>query len=51
MRTIVWDLRLPRIIVGMIVGMCLAVSGTIMQGVMKIHLLIQELLGFRRARH
>jgi iron complex transport system permease protein len=33
--TIVWDLRLPRIIVGLIVGMCLAVSGTIMQGVMK----------------
>ncbi|PNB77116.1 iron ABC transporter permease, partial [Pseudomonas sp. FW305-BF6] len=33
--TIVWDLRLPRIIVGLIVGMCLAVSGSIMQGVMK----------------
>jgi len=33
--TIVWDLRLPRTIVGLIVGMCLAISGTIMQGVMK----------------
>ncbi|PEJ56775.1 iron ABC transporter permease [Bacillus sp. AFS002410] len=33
--TIVWELRLPRIIVGLVVGMCLAVSGTIMQGVMK----------------
>ncbi|BBW98834.1 FecCD family ABC transporter permease [Geobacillus icigianus] len=33
--TIVWDLRLPRTIVGMIVGMCLAVAGTIMQGVMR----------------
>jgi len=35
LHTIVWDLRLPRTIVGIIVGMCLAVSGTIMQGVMK----------------
>jgi len=35
LHTIVWDLRLPRIIVGLIVGMCLAVSGSIMQGVMK----------------
>ncbi|QKE73826.1 iron ABC transporter permease [Arthrobacter citreus] len=35
LHTIVWELRLPRIIVGLVVGMCLAVSGTIMQGVMK----------------
>lgn len=35
LHTIVWDLRLPRIIVGLIVGMCLAVSGAILQGVMK----------------
>ncbi|REJ23748.1 MAG: iron ABC transporter permease [Caldibacillus debilis] len=34
-RRIVWDLRLPRIIVGLFVGMCLAVSGAILQGVMK----------------
>lgn len=32
---VVWDLRLPRIIVGLLVGMCLAVSGAILQGVMK----------------
>lgn len=34
-RRIVWDIRLPRIIIGMIVGMCLAASGAILQGVMK----------------
>lgn len=32
---VVWDLRLPRILVGLLVGMCLAVSGAILQGVMK----------------
>lgn len=34
-RRIVWDLRFPRVLIGMIVGMCLAVSGGILQGVMK----------------
>ncbi|MEK5325708.1 FecCD family ABC transporter permease [Aeribacillus sp. FSL M8-0254] len=32
---VVWDLRLPRILVGLLVGMCLAVSGAILQAVMK----------------
>lgn len=34
-RRIVWDLRFPRVLIGMIVGMCLAVSGGILQGIMK----------------
>lgn len=34
-RRIVWDLRFPRMLIGMIVGMCLAVSGGILQGIMK----------------
>lgn len=32
---IVWNLRLPRLLTGMLVGMSLAVSGGILQGVMK----------------
>lgn len=32
---IVWNLRLPRILTGLLVGMCLAVSGAILQGVMR----------------
>ena len=32
---IVWDLRIPRVLVGFIVGTCLAASGTLLQGVMK----------------
>lgn len=34
-RRIIWDLRIPRVLIGLIVGMCLAVSGTILQGVMR----------------
>lgn len=34
-RRIVWELRLPRLLIGIIVGMCLATSGAILQGVMK----------------
>ncbi|MFJ5771990.1 FecCD family ABC transporter permease [Psychrobacillus sp. NPDC093180] len=34
-RRIVWDLRFPRVLIGMIVGMCLATSGAILQGVMR----------------
>lgn len=34
-KTIVHDLRLPRIIIGMLVGACLATSGALLQGVMK----------------
>lgn len=34
-RRIVWELRFPRVLVGMIVGVSLAVSGAILQGVMR----------------
>src|SRR5699024_715582 len=34
-RRIVWELRLPRMFIGLIVGMCLASSGAILQGVMR----------------
>lgn len=34
-RRIVWELRLPRVLIGMTVGMCLAASGAILQGIMK----------------
>ncbi|GGE70098.1 FecCD family ABC transporter permease [Priestia taiwanensis] len=34
-RRIIWDLRIPRVIVGLLVGMCLAVAGALMQGVMQ----------------
>ncbi|XDY99654.1 FecCD family ABC transporter permease [Bacillus manliponensis] len=32
---IVWDLRIPRVLVGFLVGMCLAASGALLQGVMR----------------
>lgn len=32
---IVWNLRLPRILTGLLVGMCLAVAGAILQGIMR----------------
>ncbi len=32
---IVWNLRLPRILTGLLVGACLAVSGALLQGLMK----------------
>ena len=34
-RRIVWEIRLPRILIAIIVGACLAISGTILQGVMQ----------------
>ncbi|WP_153722003.1 FecCD family ABC transporter permease [Sporosarcina cascadiensis] len=34
-RRIVWELRFPRVLVGMIVGISLAVSGAILQGIMR----------------
>ena len=33
--TIIMDLRLPRVLIGMLVGACLAVAGALLQGVMK----------------
>ena len=32
---IVWDLRIPRVLIGFIVGTCLVASGTLLQGVMR----------------
>lgn len=32
---IVWNLRLPRLLTGLLVGMCLAVSGGLLQGIMR----------------
>ncbi|WP_411345205.1 FecCD family ABC transporter permease [Paenibacillus sp. WLX1005] len=34
-RTIIMDLRLPRVLIGILVGACLAASGALLQGVMK----------------
>ncbi|SDZ23939.1 iron complex transport system permease protein [Evansella caseinilytica] len=34
-RTIIVDLRLPRMLIGLLVGACLAASGALLQGVMK----------------
>lgn len=34
-RRIVWDIRFPRVVIGVIVGMCLGAAGAIMQGVMQ----------------
>ncbi|MCI3923764.1 iron ABC transporter permease [Paenibacillus sp. TRM 82003] len=33
--TIVWDLRLPRVLVGLLTGACLAAAGALLQGVMR----------------
>ncbi|MCH1625904.1 FecCD family ABC transporter permease [Ferdinandcohnia quinoae] len=32
---IIWNIRLPRILTGLLVGMCLAVSGGLLQGIMR----------------
>ncbi|WP_034681895.1 FecCD family ABC transporter permease [Caldalkalibacillus mannanilyticus] len=32
---IIWDLRLPRVLTGALVGICLALSGALLQGVMR----------------
>lgn len=37
-RLIVWNLRLPRILTGGLVGICLALSGCVLQGVMRNNL-------------
>ncbi|MFD1955511.1 FecCD family ABC transporter permease [Paenibacillus thailandensis] len=34
-QTILWDLRLPRVLVGLLTGACLAASGALLQGVMR----------------
>ncbi|MFI3227169.1 MAG: iron ABC transporter permease [Clostridia bacterium] len=42
---IIWDLRIPRTIVAMFVGSCLAASGAIMQGVTRNPLATPSMLG------
>ena len=42
---ILWNIRIPRIIIGCIVGMCLAVSGVILQGVMRNPLASPKIIG------
>ena len=34
-RRIVWEIRFPRILIAVIVGMCLAIAGTLLQGIMQ----------------
>jgi iron complex transport system permease protein len=34
-RRIVWEIRFPRILIALLVGMCLAISGTLLQGIMQ----------------
>lgn len=38
-RLIVWNVRLPRVICGGLVGICLSLAGCILQGVMRNHML------------
>ncbi|WP_168123998.1 iron ABC transporter permease [Paenibacillus sp. HB172176] len=33
--TILWELRIPRVLIGLLVGACLAASGALLQGVMR----------------
>ncbi|WP_141503899.1 FecCD family ABC transporter permease [Paenibacillus luteus] len=44
-RTIVWEMRIPRILLGFMVGTMLGAAGTIMQGAMNNKLAGPELLG------
>ena len=44
-RTIVWDIRLPRVLTGVLVGAALAVSGAIMQGLFRNPLADPGLVG------
>ena len=34
-RRVVWELRFPRVIIGMLVGACLAIAGAILQAIMR----------------
>ena len=44
-RLIVWNVRLPRIICGGMIGICLSLSGCILQGVMRNHLASPSTIG------
>ncbi|ASA26315.1 ABC transporter permease [Paenibacillus donghaensis] len=43
--TVIWDMRIPRIILGLLVGMMLGAAGTLMQAAMNNKLAGPELLG------
>lgn len=42
---IIWNIRLPRVLVGALVGTCFALSGTILQGVMRNPLASPNIIG------
>ena len=44
-RLIVWNVRVPRILCGGMVGICLSLSGCILQGVMRNHLASPSTIG------
>ncbi len=44
-RLIIWHVRLPRVLSGGLVGICLALSGCILQGVMRNHLASPSTIG------
>ncbi len=44
-RTIVWELRLPRVAIAILVGACLATSGALLQGVTRNPLADPHILG------
>ncbi|WP_138752708.1 FecCD family ABC transporter permease [Paenibacillus sinopodophylli] len=44
-RTVIWEMRIPRIVLGLMVGMLLGAVGTLMQGAMNNKLAGPELLG------
>ncbi|ANS74425.1 ferrichrome ABC transporter [Paenibacillus yonginensis] len=45
LREIIWNIRIPRIIVGLLVGACLAVSGSLLQGIMRNPLADPHIIG------
>lgn len=44
-RLIIWNVRLPRILCGGVVGVCLSLAGCILQGVMRNHLASPSTIG------
>ncbi len=44
-RLIIWNVRLPRILCGGVVGICLSLAGCILQGVMRNHLASPSTIG------
>lgn len=44
-RLIIWNIRLPRILCGGIVGICLSLAGCILQGVMRNHMASPSTIG------